>query len=73
LKNGYNRKSFVLDWLAPVQAPGYNVDDGFFIGLGVIYKKQQFGKSPYGSMQALAGKLCICYRRFLDLVQRNFS
>jgi hypothetical protein len=54
LKNGYNRKSFVLDWLAPMQAPGYNVDDGFFFGLGVIYKKQQFGKSPYGYMQALA-------------------
>lgn len=55
LKNGYNRKSFVLDWLAPMQAPGYNVDDGFFIGVGVMYKKQQFGKSPYGYLQTLAG------------------
>jgi hypothetical protein len=55
LKNGYNRKSFTLDWLAPMQAPGYNVDDGFFIGVGVVYRKQQFGKSPYGYMQALAG------------------
>lgn len=55
LKNEYNRKSFVLDWLAPMQAPGYNVDDGFFVGLGVVYKKQQFGKSPFGYMQTLAG------------------
>jgi len=55
LRNGYNRKAFALDWLAPMQAPGYNVDDGFFMGSGVIYKKQQFGKSPYGYMQALAG------------------
>lgn len=55
LKNGYNRKSFRFDWLAPVQLPGYNADDGLLIGTGVIYKKQQFGKAPFGYMQTLAG------------------
>ena len=55
LKNVYNRKSFTYDWFAPVLRPGYNVDDGFITGAGVIFKKGQFGKSPYGSMQAIAG------------------
>jgi hypothetical protein len=53
LKNEYYRKSFVLDWLSPTVNPGYNPDDGVYIGGGVIYKKQQFGKVPYGSMQLL--------------------
>jgi hypothetical protein len=55
LKNGYSRKAFAFDWLSPVVAPGYNPDDGFFIGGGVIFKKQQFGKYPFGHMQTLAG------------------
>jgi len=55
LKNGYNRKSFVLNWLAPLQAPGYNADDGFFVGAAVVFKKQQFGKAPYGYMQTIGG------------------
>ena len=32
LKNDYKRKSFKYDWLAPMQRPGYNPDDGFYIG-----------------------------------------
>lgn len=55
LKNGYNRRSFVFDWMAPMLSPGYNPDDGMLIGGGVIFKKQQFGKAPFGSMQSLAG------------------
>jgi len=55
LKNVYNRKAFTYDWFAPVLIPGYNVDDGFITGAGVIFKKRQFGKTPYGSMQTIAG------------------
>jgi hypothetical protein len=55
LKNVYNRKAFSYDWFAPVIMPGYNVDDGFITGAGFIFKKKQFGKTPYGSMQTIAG------------------
>ncbi|TAL46141.1 MAG: hypothetical protein EPN92_06625, partial [Chitinophagaceae bacterium] len=55
LKNEYNRKAFKYDWFAPILIPGYNVDDGFLTGAGVIFKKQQFGKSPYGYMHTIAG------------------
>lgn len=52
-KEAYNRKSFKYDWLAPMINPGYNPDDGLYLGASVIYRKQQFGKSPYGYMQRL--------------------
>ena len=55
LKNEYNRKAFSYDWIAPIFIPGYNVDDGFINGAGLIFKKKQFGKTPYGSMQTIAG------------------
>ena len=53
LKNNYNRRSFRYDWIAPQFAPGYNPDDGVYIGGGVIIKKQKFGKTPYGSMHSI--------------------
>jgi len=55
LKNEYNRKAFVNNWLAPFQSPGYNADDGLLINGKIIYKKQGFGKAPYASMQMIGG------------------
>ncbi len=55
LRNEYHRKSFRFDWLAPTVNPGYNPDDGFFFGGGLIFKKQGFGKSPYASLQTIGG------------------
>jgi hypothetical protein len=52
LKNNYSRKAFRYDWFAPQLAPGYNPDDGFYFGGGIILKKQKFGKIPYGYMQS---------------------
>jgi hypothetical protein len=34
-------------------APGYNPDDGMYTGGGIVYRKQQFGKSPYGQLHSL--------------------
>lgn len=53
LANNYNRRSYRYDWMAPMLHPGYNPDDGFYFGSSVVFKKQQFGKSPYGFMQAV--------------------
>ncbi|HEX7846284.1 MAG TPA: BamA/TamA family outer membrane protein, partial [Chitinophagaceae bacterium] len=55
LKNNYNRKAYVFDWLAPLGGPGYNVDDGFLLNTGFILKKQQFGKAKYGQLHMLTG------------------
>jgi len=53
LMNQYDRKAFRYDWLGLKQSPGYNPDDGFYIGGGIIFKKQQFGKQPYGWIQSI--------------------
>lgn len=47
----YDRKSVKYDWYIPLITPGYNVDDGFTIGLGLLYSKQSWGKQPYGWRQ----------------------
>ena len=52
---GYNRKGFKYDRLVPKFTPGYNIDDGIYIGGGLTVIKQKFGKEPYGYVQTLAG------------------
>lgn len=55
LKNNYARQLFKYNYFAPKFTPGYNPDDGVYLGGGIIFKKQQFGKAPYGYMQTIAG------------------
>src|SRR5436190_290574 len=47
----YRRNSVKYDWYIPLIIPGYNADDGFSIGLGILYRKQTWGKRPYGWTQ----------------------
>ncbi len=49
----YNRRAVKYDWYIPLIIPGYNPDDGVSIGLGFLYRKQQWGKTPYGWQQRL--------------------
>ena len=39
----------------PLIIPGYNPDDGFVIGGGLIYKKKQWNKKPFGWQQNFGG------------------
>ncbi len=48
----YNRKSVKYDWWLPLIVPGYNPDDQVILGLGLLYKRQQWGKTPYGWQQS---------------------
>jgi hypothetical protein len=54
LKNNYALKPFRFDVFAPAVTPGFNADDGLFLGGGMSYKKQQYGKTPYGWLQSIA-------------------
>ena len=51
----YNRRGFVYNKFLPKITPGYNVDDGVYIGGGFTVIRQKFGKQPYGYIQTLAG------------------
>ena len=49
----FTRKSFKFDWWMPLIKPGYNPDDGISIGAGIVFRKQQFHKTPYAWEQSL--------------------
>ena len=55
LKTEFTPLSFKYNWFAPKISIGYNPDDGVYLGGGIIMKKQQFGKAPWGSMQSIWG------------------
>jgi hypothetical protein len=55
LLTDYKRKSFKYNKLVPKFTPGYNYDDGIYIGGGFTLTKQKFGKEPYGFTETLAG------------------
>ena len=60
----YNRKGFKYDKLLPRFRPGYNVDDGVYLGGGFTVIRQKFGKEPYGYIQTLAGNYAIATGAF---------
>jgi hypothetical protein len=45
--NSYNKRSFLFDQLGPLFRLSYSVDQGFQPGVGLIYEKQGFRKTPY--------------------------
>jgi hypothetical protein len=51
----YNRMGFKYDYCLPLLIPGYNPDDGFMIGAGILYKKRQWQKKPFGWQQTILG------------------
>lgn len=48
----YNRRSVKYDWWVPLIVPGYNPDDQVILGLGLLYRRQQWGKTPFGWQQS---------------------
>ncbi|MBL7864539.1 MAG: BamA/TamA family outer membrane protein [Cyclobacteriaceae bacterium] len=55
LKTTLHRKQYRFDLLAPKLTPGFNPDDGLFLGGGFTFKKQSFGKAPYGQLHSAWG------------------
>jgi len=49
----YKRDATKYDWFMPFIIPGYNPDDGLHFGLGFMYKKQKWGKAPFGWEQSV--------------------
>ena len=48
----YKRDRTKYDWFMPFIIPGYNPDDGVHFGIGFKYRKQKWGKSPFGWEQS---------------------
>jgi len=50
----YKRASVKYDWYLPLVIPGYNQDDEISVSAGILYKKQKWGKTPFGWQQQLS-------------------
>ncbi|HEY4649778.1 MAG TPA: BamA/TamA family outer membrane protein [Pontibacter sp.] len=51
--NLYDRRSFKLPYIGPRLSFEYNVDDGLFVGAGVLARTHKFRKSPYATEHLL--------------------
>jgi hypothetical protein len=47
----YKRAAVKYNWCLPLIIPGYNPDDEISIAVGLLYKKQTWGKTPFGWQQ----------------------
>ncbi|MEM9934137.1 MAG: BamA/TamA family outer membrane protein [Bacteroidota bacterium] len=54
--NVYERKAFTLDSYLPLIVPGWNVDDGFVLGAGILKTNHGFRKEPYKSKHSFMAK-----------------
>lgn len=53
----YDRNEFKYDAYLPLITPGYNADDGIFLGGGVVLTKHGFKRYPYKSKQRIYGSI----------------
>jgi hypothetical protein len=53
--NFYDRDNYKLPYLGPRLSLEYNVDDGLFVGAGVLARTHKFRNNPYASEHILEG------------------
>ncbi|OKL41058.1 metallophosphoesterase [Pontibacter flavimaris] len=51
--NLYDRDNYKLPYVGPRLSAEYNVEDGVFLGAGILWRTQQFRKSPYAAQHLL--------------------
>ena len=60
----YDRKTFQYPFTAPLFPWGYNIDDGVFLGLGVMAKRPGFRKMPWSATHILTGNVALATGAF---------
>ncbi|MEM6263035.1 MAG: BamA/TamA family outer membrane protein [Bacteroidota bacterium] len=71
--NEYDRKSFQYDLLAPAAFFGFNIDDGIFIGGGLLSQTHGFRKDPFASTQSVLGNFAINSNSWNFKYRGNFT
>lgn len=51
--NLYDRDNYKLPYLGPRLSAEYNIEDGVFLGAGILWRTQRFRKSPYAAEHLL--------------------
>ncbi|RNI30048.1 hypothetical protein EFA69_11060 [Rufibacter immobilis] len=62
--NLYDRDNYKLAYLGPRLSVEYNVDDGLFIGGGLLYRNHKFRKQPYASEHYLRANYAFATRAY---------
>jgi hypothetical protein len=51
--NRYDRKAFKYNYIGPLASVEYNIDDGLFLGAGILYRTHGFRKEPFAMQHSL--------------------
>ncbi|NVO32285.1 metallophosphoesterase family protein [Hymenobacter lapidiphilus] len=62
--NAYDRRAFQYDYTGPVYPLAYSLDDGVFLGIGVLWKRPGFRQTPWKSTQRLTGSVALATGAF---------
>ncbi|WP_240336886.1 metallophosphoesterase [Rufibacter psychrotolerans] len=62
--NLYDRDNYKLAYLGPRLSVEYNVDDGLFLGGGLLYRNHKFRKKPYASEHYLRANYAFATRAY---------
>lgn len=58
-ENDYDFYDNDYNLFAPATFFGYNIDDGLFLGGGVVIRRESFRKKPYKSLQRIVGNVAV--------------
>ncbi|MCJ8165477.1 hypothetical protein MKJ04_11545 [Pontibacter sp. E15-1] len=60
----YDRDNYKLPYVGPRLSAEYNVDDGLFLGAGMLLRTQKFRKAPYASQHLLEANFAFLTKSF---------
>jgi hypothetical protein len=73
LTHVYRPRSYQYNSYLPVLLPGYNPDDGIFLGGGVTLTKQKWGHAPFAQRHFIAGNYAFATGAFNFLYDGLFN
>ncbi|GAB3572959.1 hypothetical protein [Hymenobacter daeguensis] len=71
--NQYNREAFQYAFAGPLYPWNYNVDDGLFVGLGLLLKRPGFRKQPWAATHQLTANVALRTGAFSFGYEGNFA
>jgi hypothetical protein len=71
--NQYDRQAFQYAYTGPLYPWSYNVDDGLFVGLGLLLKRPGFRKLPWAATHQLTANVALRTGAFSFGYEGNFA
>lgn len=71
--NHYDRKAYRYPYLGPTLFLGYNVDDGIFLGTGVVIKRPGFRKNPFAAVHTIKANFAFSSNSYNFIYNGEFN